>query len=43
MRDTERACCSATEQEEDEFALDELEGRGSLVELERGLLADCSC
>ena len=43
MRDAERACCSATEQEEDEFAVDELEERGSSVELERVFLADCSC
>ena len=43
MREAERACCSATEDVEDELALGELEGRVSLVELYRGLLADCSC
>lgn len=33
MREAERACCSVTEEEDDEFAVEELEGRGSSVEL----------
>jgi len=33
MREAERACCSVAAEEEDEFAAEELEGRGSSVEL----------
>lgn len=33
MRGAERACCSVAAEEDDEFALEELEGRGSSVEL----------
>ena len=29
MREAERACCSVAVEEEDEFAMEELEGRGS--------------